>query len=335
MTASASFSSAIGITGVTLSVRARAETINRGNDGAGPGGKTGTPRIGHMVAHRAAASQSSLTARTHRTMLLWYQGCMGIITEPGDGSPAARQSYQSGGLILLETIYDLQRTLYSQSVEALQALHTVGLSGLPALIGVSFGFGMLHALLPGHGKSVLASYYAGDGRLLGALGSSTVLIVTHVGSAVLLVLTGFVVLQRTIGGAGRAPTLEHASQVLVLLIGCYLLWRAFRPHSHAEERSGPALGFVTGLVPCPLTTFIMTYAVAHGLIVSGLILAATFAMGMIVTVAAFPLLAVLLRTWLLPMMARSEGWRSRLAHLLEVGAAVMVMLLGLWPLMTR
>jgi ABC-type nickel/cobalt efflux system permease component RcnA len=34
------------------------------------------------------------------------------------------------------------------------------------LIGAAFGFGMLHALLPGHRKSVLASYYAGDGRLL-------------------------------------------------------------------------------------------------------------------------------------------------------------------------
>jgi nickel/cobalt exporter len=76
---------------------------------------------------------------------------------------------------------------------------------------------MLHALLPGHGKSVLASCYAGDGRFLGALGSSTILILTHVGSAVVLVLSGFVILQRTIGGAGRAPTLEHASQALIVL----------------------------------------------------------------------------------------------------------------------
>jgi nickel/cobalt exporter len=47
---------------------------------------------------------------------------------------------------------------------------------------------MLHALLPGHRKSVLASYYAGDGRLLGALGSSVVLIITNVGSAVVPLL---------------------------------------------------------------------------------------------------------------------------------------------------
>ncbi len=105
---------------------------------------------------------------------------------------------------------------------------------------------------------MLASCYAGDGRFLGALGSSTILILTHVGSAVVPVLSGFVILQRTIGGAGRAPTLEHASQALIVLVGLWLLWRAFRPHSHDHDASGPALALLTGLVPCPLTTFIGT-----------------------------------------------------------------------------
>lgn len=230
------------------------------------------------------------------------------------------------------TLLDLQRWLYGGALDALNALRTVGVGGLPALIGAAFGFGMLHALLPGHGKAVLASHYAGDGRFLGALGASTVLILTHVGSAVLLVLGGFAVLRNTIGGAGRAPVLEQASQVLIVLVGTWLLWRAVRPHSHDHDRSGPALAFVTGLVPCPLTTFIMTYALAHGALVSGLVLSGTFAVGMIVTVASFPLLAVLLRTRLLPLLARTEVLRARTGHVLEVVAALGVILLGLWPL---
>ena len=44
---------------------------------------------------------------------------------------------------------------------------------------------------------------AGNGRIAGALGSSAILILAHVGSAMVIVLSGFVVLQRTIGGAGR------------------------------------------------------------------------------------------------------------------------------------
>jgi hypothetical protein len=106
--------------------------------------------------------------------------------------------------MIMGTIFELQRWLYTGALEALNAMRMAGVAGLPALIGAAFGFGMLHALLPGHGKSVLASYYAGDGRFQGALGSSTIMILTHVGSAVVLVLSGFVILQRTIGSAGRA-----------------------------------------------------------------------------------------------------------------------------------
>jgi nickel/cobalt exporter len=233
----------------------------------------------------------------------------------------------------METIFDLQRWLYAGTLEALKGLNSAGLAGLPALIGMAFSFGMLHALLPGHGKAVLASYYAGAGRFWGALLSTTVLILTHVGSAVLLVLGGFMILQRTIGGAGRAPALEQASQILIVLIGLYLVWRALRPHSHDHDRSGPMLGFVTGLVPCPLTTFIMAYAAANGLIAAGLVLAATFATGMIVTVALAPILAVGLRTWLLPLAPWNDRWRDRIAHGLEIGAAAMVVAIGALPLL--
>ncbi|ACB96134.1 putative nickel ABC transporter, permease protein [Beijerinckia indica subsp. indica ATCC 9039] len=236
---------------------------------------------------------------------------------------------------MMGTIFELQQGLYSGSIEALKTLHTAGIAGLPSLIGAAFGFGMLHALLPGHGKSVLTSYYAGDGHLLGALGSSTLLILTHVGSAIALVLSGFVILQRTIAGAGRSPALEHASQILILLVGLWMLWRAFRPHSHKHARSASALAIATGLVPCPLTTFIMTYAAANGIIASGLILSGAFSAGMVVTVVACPLLAVLLRTKLLPVMARTEAWCGRVGHGLEIAAAFAVILLGIWPLLSR
>jgi ABC-type nickel/cobalt efflux system permease component RcnA len=192
---------------------------------------------------------------------------------------------------------------------------------------------MLHALLPGHGKSVLASYYAGDGRMAGAIGSSCLLILVHVGSAVVLVLTGYALLQRTISGAGRAPALEHASQILIVLVGLWLLWRAVLPHSHNHGhdagRSAP------GMVPCPLTTFIMTYAVANDMVAEGLALAAAFACGMALTVAAFPLAAVLLREEALPLMANAGPWRTRIAHGLEIVAALAVILLGGLPLVHK
>lgn len=233
---------------------------------------------------------------------------------------------------MMETVRSLQHLLYGGALDALKSLPTIGVGGLPALIAAAFGFGMLHALLPGHGKTVLASYYAGDGKLIGVLGSSIILIVTHVGSAIVLVLSGYVVLQRTLGGAGRAPALETASHILIASVGALLLWRALRRHGHGHGQSGPMLGFVTGLVPCPLTTFIMTYALANSLLAAGFVLSGTFALGMIVTVAALPLLVVLLRTRLMPFLARTERLRQRIERFLEISAAGAVFMLGAWPL---
>jgi ABC-type nickel/cobalt efflux system permease component RcnA len=232
----------------------------------------------------------------------------------------------------MEATFELQRWLYANAIGALNALQTTGLAGLPSLVVAAFGFGMLHALLPGHGKSVLASYYAGDGRWRGALASSTILIVTHVGSAVVLVMTGFALLQRTIGGAGRAPMLEHASHVLILLSGLWLLFRALRSHAH-DEKSGFALAFVTGMIPCPLTTFIMTYAMVHGAVGAGLILSGAFAVGMVVTVAAFPLLAIGLRTRALPAaLAFSPQWRRGAVRTVEIAAALAITAIGGWQM---
>jgi ABC-type nickel/cobalt efflux system permease component RcnA len=38
---------------------------------------------------------------------------------------------------------------------------TTDANGLPALIALAFLFGIVHALMPGHGKSVLMSYHLG------------------------------------------------------------------------------------------------------------------------------------------------------------------------------
>ena len=101
------------------------------------------------------------------------------------------------------------------------------------------------------------------------------------------------------------------------------------------QRGSVAFAIATGPIPCPLTTFIMTYAAAHGAVQSGLLLSALFATGMTFTVALFPLTAVLGRTRLLPLIARSETVRNRVAMGLETFAAIAVIMLGAWPLVSN
>jgi nickel/cobalt transporter (NicO) family protein len=235
----------------------------------------------------------------------------------------------------MQSLLELQRWLYGGAVQTLKDMSVADAPTIVSLVLSAALFGLVHALMPGHGKAVLTAQYAGHGRYLGALVSSVLVILTHVGSAIVLVLTGFAILQRTIAGAGRAPALERTSQVVIVIVGLWLLWRAVRPHSHDAGRAGPLLALAAGMTPCPLTTFVMTYAALHDRILSGLILSGAFAAGMIVTVAAFPLAAIVLRERMIGWTDRATTLAARTRFSLELIAALAVISLGLYPLLLR
>jgi ABC-type nickel/cobalt efflux system permease component RcnA len=233
---------------------------------------------------------------------------------------------------------DIQGWLYGSATAELRGLagdFDAGKLLVATLLAAVFG--MVHALMPGHGKAVIVSYYLGrSAGLLGSIGTSAVLVVTHVGSAIVLVLAGYLVIRRTIGGAGRAPAFEVASAVLIIAIGVWLLVRALRTHEHGHAATdGRVLAFVTGLVPCPLTTFIMVYAVAQGIVAAGLLVTASMALGMIMTIAAFALAAVLLRERFMLLMERTHHLRRQAGRALEIASATVIVAFGAWQLVTR
>ena len=131
-------------------------------------------------------------------------------------------------------------------------------------MGSAFVFGMVHALMPGHGKSVLVSYHLGrPSRKIEGVTTGTLLALTHVGLAVVLVMAGIAVISRSFAQGGRAPEFDESSAALIVLIGVYLVYRAICPLPHTHHRDGRTLAMATGFVPCPLTTFILTYALAQ------------------------------------------------------------------------
>lgn len=128
--------------------------------------------------------------------------------------------------------------------------------------------------------------------------------------------------------------MELASAILVIVLGAWLLLRALR-HRHSPAGDSKALAFFTGLVPCPLTTFIMVYASARGLVWAGLAITGAMAAGMVVTILLFVLAAMLLRGQALGFLARTERARERLGRILEAGGALAVMAFGLWMFINR
>ena len=168
-------------------------------------------------------------------------------------------------------------------------------AALVSVLPAGIVFGAVHALTPGHSKGVLASYLLGSRlQALRASAVAAVLSLTHVGSAVVIALVATQLVTRTIVGAGRVPLLENLSRGLLLAIGAWLIWRAFRGREHPHGE-GLAVGFVAGLIPCPLTLFVMVLAVSNGVPEAGVAFAAAMAIGVLLTLTAVAVATVLAR----------------------------------------
>jgi nickel/cobalt exporter len=190
-------------------------------------------------------------------------------------------------------------------------------------------FGAVHALTPGHGKTVLASYLVGSRlALLRSLAVAGTLAVTHVASAVLLALIGAPLLSRTITGAGRSDILEDVSRGLIAAIGLWLVVRALagRKHVHGE---GLMVGFVTGLVPCPLTLFVMFFAISRGIPEAGLTFALAMLIGISVTLSAVAAAVTIGRESVERWADRHGRSIDRLARLLDGISGALLIVIGI------
>jgi nickel/cobalt exporter len=225
-------------------------------------------------------------------------------------------------------LIELQHWLYGGMAAGIKSAEHI--SALPALLASAVLFGALHALMPGHGKSVLVSYHLGrPGRAWDGFITGMVLALTHVGSAVLFIMVGVAVISRSLAAAGRAPAFETASAILIIATGIFLLWRTARPHERNHAGDGKMLAFVTGLAPCPLTTFILTYAIAKHQLAVGIASVGAMAIGVIVTIAGFAVAAVFARGRFMGLLSRTETLRLRVGRAFELASACAVIVLGI------
>ena len=118
-----------------------------------------------------------------------------------DGSPGF-------GVAPLDLLRDAARGLLGLQREIQQSLasefraarESTSAMGPLALMGTAFAFGAVHAVTPGHGKSVVASYFIGQGGApRRGLTMSAKVIATHVLSAIVLVLAATFLVDISLG----------------------------------------------------------------------------------------------------------------------------------------
>jgi nickel/cobalt transporter (NicO) family protein len=231
-------------------------------------------------------------------------------------------------------------------------------------LGTAMALGALHALTPGHGKTLMAAYLVGTrGTAVHAAGLGLSVTVSH--TLGILVLAALVV-----GAQGVLPAdvvvrwTPAIAAVTIVAIGAWMLATELRrrgrgrphaphdhahghdhghahgddaPHSHTHVappgaaitwRSLFALGLAGGIIPSTTALLILLGTIAAGRPAFGVVLVVAFGLGMAIVLGGVGLLLVAARGWL-ETLPRTRGI-GRLARWTPLVAAVVVLGLGVW-----
>jgi nickel/cobalt transporter (NicO) family protein len=228
---------------------------------------------------------------------------------------------------MFQDITQIQREIYLSVAENIKLFAADG-ELLPFLgfLPLATLFGAVHALTPGHNKIVLATYLAGTGGdFVRGLRTSLILSFTHVTMAVLIAILALPLVSVALGSVGRAPLLEDISRALLALIGLWMVWRAVRPANHDHGKEGTAVALFAGLIPCPLTLFVMTFAIGRGVPQAGILFAIAMMIGVFLTLSAVAVLSVSFRSWTQSLLQRHPALLRKFSRATE-GLAGLVLL---------
>jgi ABC-type nickel/cobalt efflux system permease component RcnA len=161
---------------------------------------------------------------------------------------------------------------------------------LVLLLLAAFGWGALHALSPGHGKTMVAAYLVGTrGTTRDAVALGAVVTATHTAGVVALGLVALG-LSAWVLPEQIYPWLTLASGLMVMSVGIAVLRRrargGHRHHHHDHSRrSLLAMGASAGLIPCPSALVVLLGAVSQHRVGLGLVLIVAFSAGLATTLS--------------------------------------------------
>lgn len=243
---------------------------------------------------------------------------------PAPALGALERTYRGLLLKIAVVQQDLNRDLHAKLNE-IQTSDSI----LPALIviGVAFLYGVFHAAGPGHGKFIVTSYFlARNGPVSHGIIMSGLIALTQALSAIIIVFVlVFALGLGRIQVLGYAVTIELVSYALVILLGLYMAWGAFRgkdcDHSHGpadghhhdhghdhdhhhaaaattdgswyrQGRDMILTAVAAGIRPCTGAIILLLFTMANGLYAVGILGSLAMALGVAITVSVVGLLAI-------------------------------------------
>jgi len=200
-------------------------------------------------------------------------------------------------------------------------------------IAIAFGFGAVHALSPGHGKTLVSAYFIGSqGTAQQAVLLGLTITFTHTLSIFLLGAIALFASQYVLPEQSY-PVLSFVSGLTIGILGLSLLRKRLHSHSHSHSHAhahSPTslsslvkLGIAGGLIPCPSALVMLLSAVALHQISYGLFLVGGFSLGLASVLVILGVVAIYARQWLERLPQTDQVLQK-----LSILSAIVIMVIG-------
>ncbi|MEQ9549241.1 MAG: sulfite exporter TauE/SafE family protein [Coleofasciculus sp. G3-WIS-01] len=202
-------------------------------------------------------------------------------------------------------------------------------------IAIAFGFGAVHALSPGHGKTLVSAYFIGSqGTAQQAVLLGLTITFTHTLSIFLLGAIALFASQYFLPEQSY-PVLSFVSGLTIGILGLSLLRKRLHSdshchsHSHSHTHSPTSfsslvkLGIAGGLIPCPSALVMLLSAVALHQISYGLFLVGGFSLGLASVLVILGVVAIYARQWLERLPQTDQVLQK-----LSILSAIVIMVIG-------
>ena len=235
--------------------------------------------------------------------------------------------------------------------ESLKGSRSLG--GLLVVVAVSLAYGIFHAAGPGHGKTIVSSYFlANDARLRHSVAIGYLIAGVHSLAALAIVL----VLYYLIRGIFSA-NIEVANRwiqlitfaVIAVLGGVMMVGRIFGRHFHLHLHShgaeeDPAAGaqqsinmrrlvgiaVPAGVIPCPGAVAVTLFALSLNMLAVSILSVVSISIGMGITISVTGAIVILVKQGALRAASGGRPQRDpRLRKGVEIGGAALLFLFGL------
>ena len=213
------------------------------------------------------------------------------------------------------------------------------------ILFITYIYGMVHALGPGHGKTVTFSYFLSErAQVKKGIVVGTLIGFLHAASAIVLVLVLYFIIQqsflRPIEDLSRI--IKLISYGLITMIGLFLLIKVIIGLIKKRKRERKSIynniettksiipfAIAVGMIPCTGAIIILLFSISMGILVVGVISTLCMALGMATTISLVGVSTILAKKGVTRFFINRTKVSSILQTALSIIGALLLTLLGI------